>query len=383
MISLTTSAELVSHDNILTQILLRLPIRSIVRFKCVSKHWQYLLSSSRFALLHRNLNHKLNSPSGLMLRRNNARTKPEYAFVLFDHVNPVKTPFKSIDHIVFDKKQLFSYDIMQSSNGLLLIRTMIMDYHVYNPTINQCSNIPKYDNKDDGFESVPRGMTLVFDPLISPHYKLVCIRMFLGSCYGRIEVYSSENRNWVSFAKQVFMPDSKVELRSGIYWDDRIHWARNVAVYYFNINENRGDHILLPYDVRGHILSSGWRDCYPSLVESNDSLLLYEDFYSSGKVNIYELKKDYSGWSKKYYVRIEHIHSDLINRNLFFRNYIVHYFFPGVLREEDAYLVIETPRSIIRYNLLSKSCQKLCVFDSSIPHRKLGVFLFNESLSHV
>lgn len=79
------SSDLAFHMDILSQILVRLPIRSLTRFKSVSKHWLYLISSPQFLRL-RNPNPNPTSLSGLVLRRNTIKvTEPaKYDFVSFE-----------------------------------------------------------------------------------------------------------------------------------------------------------------------------------------------------------------------------------------------------------------------------------------------------------
>ncbi|KAL6139493.1 hypothetical protein ACLB2K_057797 [Fragaria x ananassa] len=46
-------AETVANtEELLTEILVRVPARPLVRFKCVSKHWLSLISDPRFCRLH-------------------------------------------------------------------------------------------------------------------------------------------------------------------------------------------------------------------------------------------------------------------------------------------------------------------------------------------
>ena len=45
------SSPILTHD-LLIQIMIRLPTKSLQRFKCVSKSWLSLISSSHFANLH-------------------------------------------------------------------------------------------------------------------------------------------------------------------------------------------------------------------------------------------------------------------------------------------------------------------------------------------
>ncbi|XP_071728984.1 F-box protein At5g07610-like [Rutidosis leptorrhynchoides] len=220
-----------------------------------------------------------------------------------------------------------------------------MNYYVYNPTINQCTTIPRFD-RHDFIDSKPCGMTLVYDPLKSSHYKLIRVRLYPGSHYGRIEIYSSKNRNWVALESYIIIPFlCKPEFMAGVYWNGAVHWSFSRDVLFVEINENRGDTIRLPQNV-----------------------------------DIYKMNTDYSGWSNKYHVDFSVIPGAT--------DIELHCFFPG-LQEKDAFLVIETPeKAIIRYNLVLKTWQKLCELDSSSPEesytelcdRGLRAFLFIESL---
>ncbi|KAK9266693.1 hypothetical protein L1049_012612 [Liquidambar formosana] len=54
-----------ANDDLLTEILLRLPIQSLFQFKSVSKHWLSLISDPHFSRRRRNL--KPNAVAGLFL----------------------------------------------------------------------------------------------------------------------------------------------------------------------------------------------------------------------------------------------------------------------------------------------------------------------------
>ncbi|KAF3668649.1 putative F-box protein CPR30-like isoform 2 [Capsicum annuum] len=52
-------------DEILMEILVRLPVRSLCKFKCVSKYWRTLISDSYFKMMH--LNRGKNDPNSQKL----------------------------------------------------------------------------------------------------------------------------------------------------------------------------------------------------------------------------------------------------------------------------------------------------------------------------
>ncbi|KAF7154383.1 hypothetical protein RHSIM_Rhsim01G0014900 [Rhododendron simsii] len=187
---ISPAAELLATNlDLLTEILLRLPVLSTIRFKCVSKHWLSLLSDSQFAANHSTQNPRPSSISDLYfnipqtlnfvsLHRHNL---PSLSFL-----NGVREGFRTIM-------------VAHSCNGLLLCyirRMMSIDRHVVqyniafivcNPTTKKYTLLPIRDGVVIGWSAY-----LVFDPSKSPrHYKVVLV----GSDHHRceIDVYSSQS----------------------------------------------------------------------------------------------------------------------------------------------------------------------------------------------
>lgn len=168
--------------------------------------------------------------------------------------------------------------VIHSCNGLFLCNrmrgckdqrfNMVYDdiFYGYNSTTNQFNTLPIFDDCNI-IETSPCGMTLAFDPLISPHYKVICVRERRNDNY-RIEVYSSEYGRWEVLCNIVRIPIF-IEFMSAVYWNDTIHWInRKRIVVYYKINENRVNKIPTlhrDWDVKRHC---------PPLVKSRDSLML-------------------------------------------------------------------------------------------------------------
>ncbi|KAL3650430.1 hypothetical protein CASFOL_006833 [Castilleja foliolosa] len=174
------SAEIVaSNDDLLQEILIRVPIKPLSRFQLVSKHWHSLISNPRFCCRGR--------------RRNPA------AVGLF---------LPPSDKNLVDKKY------SRKNWGAHHHGEPI--YYIYNPTTNKFSTFPKQGGD-------VRFMHLVFDPSKSHHYKVVCIKdVSMDMKLSQLEVYSSETRGpWVKcggpFKCNVYLP-------YGVYWNGAIHW---------------------------------------------------------------------------------------------------------------------------------------------------------------
>ncbi|KAD5961477.1 hypothetical protein E3N88_12950 [Mikania micrantha] len=405
---LLSSTDLASHDDVLTEILLRLPIRSLLRSKCVSKRWRSLISDQRFALIR---NPNPNPPCGLFLRKTGNVTTPEYEFVPFDRGKHVKPPFKTLN---FNGGVSNSgIIVLHSSNGLMLCYSLHEQfcnitkevnynamYYVYNPTINQVVTLPK-PNLDgcDWTQRRPRGMTLVFDPLKSPHYKVLSVGGHLWTDLYTIEIYLSENMNWKT--GPIFADQIDTEFMGGVYWNDAVHWINKKGyILYLKINEDYLDRVPTP------VTHDNWnvkRHCYP-LVQSHDCLLFIDVYPPSiMKLDIHEMNRDYSGWSVKYHVDLNQVTRfieqseitlaiDLIRRR---ESFVIHCLVVGE-REEDSFLLLEIPGKAIRYNIALKTFQVICDLEISKPLRSFvaddgfsklgrwpGAFLFFESLSNV
>ncbi|KAL7229422.1 hypothetical protein ACSBR2_008016 [Camellia fascicularis] len=89
-----SSSETVGNNgDLLNQILLYLPIRSLLRFKSVSKHWLSLITHPHF--LHLRTTQPNPRPSGLFLYRYSHQIHPEFDFLSPQLRIPIKTPFQS------------------------------------------------------------------------------------------------------------------------------------------------------------------------------------------------------------------------------------------------------------------------------------------------
>lgn len=148
-----------SNDDLLIEILLRLPILSLLLFKYVSKRWLSLIKNLTFT---RSKSRYLDPPSGLYLKRHWSTLK--YDFIPFDiRVLPNRSPFP----ICVDENDVA---IMHSCNGLFLCIGS-SKFYVYNSSLNHIRILPPGYYSD--LNPYMGGFKLAFDPTKSPHFKLV------------------------------------------------------------------------------------------------------------------------------------------------------------------------------------------------------------------
>lgn len=174
-----SSAETVANiKDLLTQVLLSLPARYVVRFKCVSKYWLSLISNPKFFRRYTLQNSKI---SAFFLSSKTEEESFKY-IPLGNHEIPYGfNPFKTLNKSVQDGSKL---KIIQSCNGLFLcvhqfgrqrlfLRRKHDPVYVVNPTTNKflALSAPIVEKIEDPSVFVRYG--LAFDPWKSPHYKVV------------------------------------------------------------------------------------------------------------------------------------------------------------------------------------------------------------------
>ncbi|PIM98524.1 hypothetical protein CDL12_28995 [Handroanthus impetiginosus] len=348
-ITIATSAEVVdSIDDLLIQILLRLPLKSLIRCKLVSRHWRSLITSPLFYFLL----HPDTHPLGLVYPGRKGST---FGYINLDVKKPFTPPFRELRF----PGEPFPFWIQQSCNGLLLCcssgdydyrrsRYPIRRCYIYNPTTDSFSKLPRPGVVND----VPRivlGANLAFDQAKFPHYKVVCVR---GSEYGcdllQIEIYSAESDLWRVSGKP-FSDEASFDY--GVYWNGSIHWVNYLhkKLLYFNVDKESFGKMPLPARLHGP-MGVGY------FGESCNRLHIIERNVTKIAFNVYEIKRDYSECFVKYHVDLSIVAAafpdmtymdTVINRTC----YAFSVFYLIRSEEEDSFLVLQISRKAIRFSL--------------------------------
>ncbi|XP_071707918.1 F-box protein At5g07610-like [Rutidosis leptorrhynchoides] len=280
-------------DDLVTEIMLRLPVISLLRFKSVSKSWYSLISHPTFnqLFLKRNPNPP---PSGLYAIDKNT-LKQDHYFIPFDVENRSIAPNNTLNFAPDDKG---TTRIVHSCNGLMLCCRDYYDHklgftfinrYVYNPTINQFNRLPKHEIFNTNYNC---GMTLVFDPSKSPYYKIVSVNNVWMGKYS-IGIYDSQTCTWKASScrcNYAYAFYSRMDSGPGVYWNNAVHWHKKRNFIYYNLDDEV---------VRTQLTSFLFANSN-NMFESRDHLLLVErDSSISWKLKIHELKRDYSEWFVK------------------------------------------------------------------------------------
>ncbi|KAM0016002.1 putative F-box domain-containing protein [Helianthus debilis subsp. tardiflorus] len=352
--SSSSSTDLIaSSEDLLTEIFLQVPVISLIRFTSASKQWYSLIKSPNFSLIR---NPNLDPPSGLFFEGWDARSKYHYVPLQTgnsDHSvsSVIKPPFTTLG---FDTGII---KILQSCNGLLLCGNDLQTYYVYNPTTSRFVTLPKHNNYNSDTSCY---MTLAFDPTKSCHYKVVCNYMYKAMM---IEIYSSETGKWKVLNECM---DDLVDVDRGVYGHNAIHWMSfpNRLVY-LKLDEEVVNYIDIDTpdtSVYGTILDE-------FLAESCDGMLLVVRCCRMRRLNVYEIKRDYSEWRIKYHVDLEEVirvYPNMVTR--LGLHFIVQALVVGE-REEDSFVVLELPGKLIQYKFMVNTIFQLCDFSKKSHHQ--------------
>ncbi|KAK1362972.1 putative F-box domain-containing protein [Heracleum sosnowskyi] len=352
MMRLTSSCELKSSpysqevvledEDILTLILSRVPWKKLVSLKCVSKQWLSFITIPRFRKFLPPLR-----ASGLFFHRRHALDNPgKLYFVPFD--NPkTPSPFTAFTcahrHI----------RILHSCNGLLLCSTSVHDLNCYvcDPSTNHLAFLPQNSRSAQG-----RYIGLAFDPLKSPHYKVIAwVNAYGSKNAGDFQIYSSETGTWRVSVKS-FTVDPGLNFTESVYLNGCVHWLLDKKsvpksavsdCLYFNVDEE----MLGTFPRPPIVFTSGLRRSL-YFGESEGHLHVVEVIRCTTSLKVFEMESNYSGWFVKYRIDlapISKVSPEMTqHKTCYDRNHFAVAVLSLVRREnfrEDSFLILEIPGS--------------------------------------
>ncbi|KAG4133650.1 hypothetical protein ERO13_D08G107300v2 [Gossypium hirsutum] len=212
-------------QNTITDILSRLPVKSLTRFKSVSKNWADLTSAPAFIAAH--LRRSSTDPS-LLIRRYHSQSGWDYGIWLI--TNPTLSYATQLLRIPLEESLPLFPKIVGSVDGLVCLDISpcyASDFAMWNPGTKQIKRLPLpliTSSRDNPIWMVFHGFG--FDSF-NNDYKLVRIVSFRGndaSPFLRVEVYSLREAVW----KEI---EERFELallcggQDGVVVDGSLNWA--------------------------------------------------------------------------------------------------------------------------------------------------------------
>ncbi|KAG8372344.1 hypothetical protein BUALT_Bualt12G0056300 [Buddleja alternifolia] len=357
-----SAAIIGGNDDLLLQILIFFPAKSLVRFKLVSKHWHSLISDSSFSELH-TLRHR-HGP------------KPQPSFLLrsttsqFFHFDP------TVKKLTTFRFKFPFVNILQSCNGLILLEGKNTqygrkNYYIYNPATMQSRKLLI----DDAEKKTFSGLCLVFNPSKSYHYQVICFRKDKNINWPELgewfEVYDSETHTWIYGRKTTYTrPNTYC---NGVYCNGDIFYIRlRPRPLCFVPNDDFYSVSKIP-----RIRSPGEkRTC---VMESNGYLhYMVQSLHMDKKyICVYEMNEDYYSWFVKYRVDLNPVSATFGNNGKAITVL-------GIIRgekEEDTTLLFHVPGKIMLYRFFNEIFEVLVDFTREIYYQG-GILQFGSKDSY-
>nr|XP_043635975.1 F-box protein At5g07610-like [Erigeron canadensis] len=346
--------QVLFNDDLLIEILLRLPLVSLFLLKSVSKRWLSLITSPVFFNLRVIQFPNIQPLSGLFLHKTiSTNDHFQHDFVSLDSSIPAGS----------------NVEVKHSCNGLILCVTQTNPgkVYVYNSSHNMFKMLPPI--YADALKS--DRMRLAYEPTKSPHYRILHFRWINPrslerQIYIQTWVYSSETGSWkfgYNFPERYF----RRNFDSGVYWNDAIHWLDNKnRVLHFNLDVEhpRSRTTQLPNTLDKFI-------SHQELFHSRGCLLVACAVNNPHPkhLKIYKIKDGYSGWSVKYIVKYEDTGIAAFLKTWNMSN--VRFSFNVLCivmgeKEEESFFVMNLKGKVVKYNLLSKTLHMLCDIDRQL-----------------
>lgn len=176
-------------SDLIIDILSRMPVKDLCRFKCVSKSWFALINHPRFIKLHLDRNrHRrrlvISTDTDTLYYIDLETLTPDHESVTALELDFPGDKLEKVDH------SIDSLLCIGSSNGLLCVFTQPEDVVVFNPATMECKQIPRIQNREA--RSLPPLLYGFCYVEAIDDYKFVKVED-LGK---EVEIYSLKTNSW-------------------------------------------------------------------------------------------------------------------------------------------------------------------------------------------
>ncbi|OIT03274.1 PREDICTED: F-box protein At5g07610-like [Nicotiana attenuata] len=362
----TAAVDVIAGNvDLLSEILLRLPARSLIKFSLVCKLWFSIINSMQFRVSHCRALAFSSAPTPSGIYFYNCLTNLQKVESLPLTYNVTSLPplqFLEVAANIGD-----GIKVTQSCNGLLMCvistKTEVSELKlgiVYNPAKNEYHKLP---NPYVMYYEVVYGYSLIFDPSEPPYYKALCIKRlgttfkghFFGTSDYEVSVYVPGNKSWRSCCR--FSPPYGMRFDSGVFWNGGIHWIGEYSSVYFDAKSEEVVVKNMPPRPQGYCSE---KIRYFGEWGGHLHLIQVQSLYAK-KFNVLELDKDTWKWSVKYRVHLARLISafpEIVQQTAYGTQYA--FSILSVIRgenEEDSVLLLTIPGKVVAYNLVLKTAK--------------------------
>ncbi|CAN4087385.1 unnamed protein product [Withania somnifera] len=312
-------------DWFLIEVLSRLPLESVFRYKCVSKRWRSLISEPSFASLYVSRASLCQTPWTIL--GNTLCVKGDSLLVQsllpnLDNRLHTRLSIVNFPSIVCAEGSERCNIVGVSDGGLVLFdrgtSVEMSDYHIYNAITGHCVALPRTSTRcgcaSIGFLTESEGRSLT-------SYKVVRLDCQFGETYVlKFKVFSSETGRWRSVVVHMDLAIEVVWLRRPVALNGKLHWIeRRHGILAFNpfVEFNQCRVIGLPGDIDDQCIDAR-NNGSPVLLDVHQGRLRYTEVsvksvypFGFSSISVWVLDNyDSSSWSLQHKIRIKELSFD-------------------------------------------------------------------------
>ncbi|KAL1826147.1 hypothetical protein ACET3Z_012925 [Daucus carota] len=284
----------ISND-LIYEILLRVPVKHLLRCRCVSKTWCSLIDSPEFVKIHMHENIHAVNKGGLIISEPGKLYLADYESLHDDVTNPIEIVDPVIKYLVCDA------NLVGSANGLVCFYTRGYNVILMNPSTRKCITMPRepYELRPTFCCNDFRVFTGGFGyDHVSDDYKFVKLGISDINPFGEIivTVYSVRTNSWTHIQNARLSRDINLDGQWGRFAGGALYWKA--------IDYGKKTEIIVGFDLGLGQFREVARD------RNSESLHdfggnLYTLKYSKSRVDVFKMN-EYNAenpWSKAFSIR--------------------------------------------------------------------------------
>ena len=221
LLSMESSSASNSHIplELTLNILHHLPVKSLVRFLCISKQWRHLISSQDFIKKHLKLSIESNRDCGIILRHYDDSDFLRFLFAPLSDNNQFGNAVE-----IHSALQLH---ILHHCDGLVCLSNEKDEVAIWNPLIRKYRKLPREPvEKPSGFEHSTRAFAFGYDPQNDDYKVLRVVEFYNAKRHLKefeVKAYSLKAQSWKKVEEQ--WPYKKLSLNPGsASLNGAVHW---------------------------------------------------------------------------------------------------------------------------------------------------------------
>ncbi|MED6204388.1 hypothetical protein PIB30_008833 [Stylosanthes scabra] len=239
-----------NHDEVVTlppelieKILLPLPLKSLIRFRCVSKQWFSMISDSHFTKSHFDLASNTNDNMLLYFPPDKSVARCVDVEGSIHHDYAVQIP-ETYEH--------YSLRVMGSCRGFILLINCVNGTHfvVWNPTTGFHATVsyPSPLLRGDMYRPHQLWVGIGYDKSSDDYLVVAGWRDPFKTSKHRWDFFSVRNNCWKEIETRGFHSNFLITCNSGVFYNGAIHW---LAVR----TDGEGGRVIVAFDLEGKNLS--------------------------------------------------------------------------------------------------------------------------------